>query len=288
MDASSVRLPGTRNLQLHALLWSDDAGSTPLVFVHGFGHDSHVWDASAPLVAPHYRTLAIDLPGHGDSDRDPQQLYDPLSLSESLECALDALNAERVVLVGHSLGGRVSMHFAIRRPERMAGLVLVDSAPQHDPRGSARIRGETESAELVFRSVREYETQLAEHYPATKPAVLAGLARHWLRERDDGMFEPKIDPIFRRAERGGRTQQELDAESDAQREMLWDRLPKVECPTLLIRGSASDILSADVSDRLVEDVLPNGHFVEIPRASHSVMLDNPEAFNQALTDFVLG
>ena len=102
------------------------------------------------------------------------------------------------------------------------------------------------------------------------------------------MFEPKIAPIFRRAERGGRTQQELDAESDAQREMLWDRLPKVECPTLLIRGSASDILSADVSDRLVEDVLPNGHFVEIPRASHSVMLDNPEAFNQALTDFVLG
>lgn len=286
MHASSVRVPGARGLQLHARLFSDEG--TPLVFIHGFGNDSHVWDASAPLVAPHYRTLAIDLPGHGDSDSDAEQLYDPLSLSQSLDQAFEALKIERLVLVGHSLGGRVAMHFAVRHPERLAGLVLVDSAPEHDERGSARIRSETESAVLVFDSVRQYEVLLADLYPATKPAALAELARHWLRERDDGKFEPKLDPIFRRAKRANRSVEELEAQAVEQRALLWDGLPGVKCPTLVIRGSASDVLSADICDRLVEDVLPNGHFAEVPRASHSVMLDNPEGFNQALTDFVLG
>ena len=286
MTPTSTRVAGDRGLQLHLRTWS--AEGTPLVFIHGFGNDSHVWDLTAPLVAPHYRTLAFDLPGHGDSDNDPEQLYDPESLSHSLECGLDALGIERVVLVGHSLGGRVAMHFAVRNPGRMAGLVLVDSAPEHDARGSARIRGEAETAELVFDSVRQYETVLADLYPATRPSVLAELAKHWLRKRDDGRFEPKLDPVFRRAEHPRFSEEEIEERAAEQREALWKGLPRVDCPTLLIRGSASDVLSADISDRLVEEVLPNGQFVEIARASHSVMLDNPEAFNRALTDFVLG
>src|SRR5262252_9040385 len=98
MEPVSLRLPGTHGLTLHALEWSREG--TPLLFLHGFSNDAHVWDWCAPVFAPHYR----------------------------------------VVVVGHSLGGRVAMRFAGLFSERMAGLVIVDSAPELDARGTTRIR----------------------------------------------------------------------------------------------------------------------------------------------------
>jgi pimeloyl-ACP methyl ester carboxylesterase len=69
---------------------------------------------------------------------------------------------------------------------------------------------------------------------------------------------------------------------------LWDALARVPCPTLVVRGAASDVVSADVADRMAEEVLAQGRLVVIPRAGHSVMVDNPEACRDALTAFVLG
>ena len=69
---------------------------------------------------------------------------------------------------------------------------------------------------------------------------------------------------------------------------LWDALAKVSCPTLVVRGAASDVLSADVADRMVEDALPNGRLAVVGRASHSVMTDNPEGFAEAVSNFALG
>ena len=284
--ADSIRLPGAHGLTLHALEWSREG--TPLVFLHGFGNDCHVWDESAPLVAAHYRTLAFDLRGHGDSDCDAEGRYDHQSMALDVEAALEALGIDRLVLVGHSMGGRVAMHFAGSHPERMAGLVIVDSGPDLDKRGTTRIRMESESAELTFDSIREYERLLLELYPAAKPSTMAKLARHWLRERPDGKFEPKLDPSFRRWRAPEQSADELRAYMSGEAERLWKALEIVPCPTLVVRGAASDVLSAETADRMVDDVLANGQLAVIARASHSVMLDNAEGFNEALVSFVLG
>jgi pimeloyl-ACP methyl ester carboxylesterase len=69
---------------------------------------------------------------------------------------------------------------------------------------------------------------------------------------------------------------------------LWDALARVPCPALVLRGAASDVVSADVADRMAEEALAQGRLVVIPRAGHSVMVDNPEACRDALTAFVLG
>ena len=74
----------------------------------------------------------------------------------------------------------------------------------------------------------------------------------------------------------------------AESERLWQALEKTTCPTLVVRGAASDVMSAETAERMVDDVLANGTLEVIARASHSVMLDNPEAWNEALTGFVLG
>jgi pimeloyl-ACP methyl ester carboxylesterase len=69
---------------------------------------------------------------------------------------------------------------------------------------------------------------------------------------------------------------------------LWDALEKITCPTLVVRGAASDVLPADVADRMVEESLPDGRLAVVPRSSHSVMTDNPEGFAAAVNAFVLG
>jgi pimeloyl-ACP methyl ester carboxylesterase len=285
MEPSVQRVPGVEQIDLNLLRWS--GGGVALLFLHGFDNDSHVWDAFAPAVAPYYQTLALDHRGHGDSAWDPECRYDPQTMAQDVEAVLAHLGIQRVVLVGHSLGGRVAMRFAGRNSEKLAGLVLVDVGPELDARGVTRIQLEMQTVEPSFRSVAEFEDVLAQRYPVTDRGTLARLARHWLRQRPDGRYETKTDPAF------GQLHRELSAEETQRRarqdkELLWDALKKVPCPTLVVRGAASDILDPETADRMAEEVLPDGKLETIARAGHSVMLDNPEAFLTSLSGFVLG
>lgn len=285
MEPVPRKLPGADGLTLSALEWSDDGVS--LLFLHGFGNDAHVWDDAAPAVAAHYATRALDLRGHGESDRDPEARYDHASMAADLEAVADALEIRRTVIVAHSLGARVAMHFAGRHPDWMAGFVIVDSGPDLDLRGVSRIRMEARDGPSAFSSPAEFERVLASQYPATPAPTLARLARHWLKQRPDGRFELKVDPALRRRAEGA-DPEALRRASQEESERLWDALARISCPTLLIRGAASDVLDPETADRMVDEVLPDGRLVVIPRAGHSVMLDNPGEFEEALTAFVLG
>ncbi len=271
---------------IHLLEWSDEG--VPLVLVHGFGNEAHIWDDFAPRVAAHYRVIALDQRGHGDSAHDPELRYDYDFLVADLEAVTAALGIERLVLVGHSLGGRVSMLFAGKHPERMAGLVIVDSAPEFDARGTTRIRQEVEQrGDGTFASVAEYARLLAHNFPAGRPDALARMARHELKQRPDGRFERKLDPEFMAGRRP-----ESEAEALArEREMtkrLWEALAKIPCPTLVVRGAASDVMSPEVADKMADEVLQKGALAVVPQAAHSVMTDNPPGFNEAVCGFVLG
>jgi pimeloyl-ACP methyl ester carboxylesterase len=284
MEPISHRVAGADGLSLHVLEWSREG--TPLVLLHGGGNEAHLWDDFAPVVADHYRVLAVDQRGHGDSDWDPQARYEPDSMADDLEQVLAAFGIDRFVLVGFSMGGRAGMIFAGRHPERLAGLVLVDIGPELDARGRARIGSEMmEQRAPVFGSIEEYARLLARNYPAGSPEALLRMATHGLRRRDDGRFELKSDPKLR-SERG-------DPEAGRRREAelaerMWEALAKLPCPTLVVRGAASDILSADVADRMVDEVLQNGRLAVVPRAAHSVATDNPKGFEDAVCAFVLG
>jgi pimeloyl-ACP methyl ester carboxylesterase len=277
---------GADGLAIHVLEWSD--AGTPLVFVHGFGNEAHIWDDLAPVVAPHYRTVAVDLRGHGDSDHDPERRYDYEHHVADLEAVTAALGIERLALVGHSFGGRTSILFAAKHPERMAGLVIVDIGPEHDPRGTTRIRMEVmQRGDGSFADPGEYERVLAHNFPAGSPDALRRMARHELRRRADGRFERKVDPAFM-AGRPGEGEADAEAHERDTAKRLWDALARIPCPTLVVRGAASDILSPEIADRMVDDVLAKGQLAIVPRAAHSVMTDNPAGFAEAVTAFVLG
>jgi pimeloyl-ACP methyl ester carboxylesterase len=286
MKTRSRRLPGGDGLSIHVLEWSESG--TPLVLVHGFGNEAHIWDDFAPLVAPHYRTVAVDLRGHGDSDHDPERRYDYDFHVADLEAVTAALGIERLVLVGHSFGGRTSMLFAAKHPGRMAGLVIVDIGPEHDPRGTTRIRMEVmQRGDGSFATPAEYERVLAHNFPAGSEAALRRMAQHELRQREDGRWVRKADPAFMGG-RAGASEAEAEAGERDTAKRLWDALARIPCPTLVVRGAASDILSPEIADRMVDDVLVKGQLAVVPRSAHSVMTDNPAGFAEAVGAFVLG
>jgi pimeloyl-ACP methyl ester carboxylesterase len=284
-EPQAKQIEGADGLKLNLLEWSREG--VPLLFLHGFGNEAHIWDDYAPRVTDAYRTLALDHRGHGDSDWDPQRRYGHNDMVRDVEAVTEALGIDRLVVVGHSLGGRIATIFAGRNPERLAGLVLVDIGPDVDARGQLRIRQDIEKDRTpAFETVEQYASALSLAYPAAQPQALMRMARHGLREREDGRLELKIDPALRGAVSGADDDAGMAADASTP-EAQWDALAKIPCPTLVVRGAASDILSPDTADKMVDEVLPNGRLAVVGRAGHSVMTDNPEGFAEVLSSFLL-
>jgi len=209
-------------------------------------------------------------------------------MARDVEAVTEALGIDRLVVIGHSLGGRIATIFGGRQPERLAGLVLVDIGPDVDTRGTTRIRQDIESNQTPsFANVEQYATALSLAYPAARPHALMRMARHGLREREDGRLELKIDPALRGvvAERDA-ADSAIQADV-ATPEAQWEALGKITCPTLVVRGAASDILSPETADKMVDEVLANGRLAVVGQAGHSVMTDNPDGFRDAVNEFVL-
>ena len=114
-------------LWLHYQEWGPPSAAGTVVLVHGVGSSSHIWDLSAPLLADRsLRVLALDQRGHGESDQ-PESGYDFTSVVADLAGFMDASGIDAAaVLVGHSWGASVVLHFGVAHPDRAAGVVLVD------------------------------------------------------------------------------------------------------------------------------------------------------------------
>ncbi|MAI79838.1 MAG: hypothetical protein CL917_12910 [Deltaproteobacteria bacterium] len=286
MEPKKIRINGADSITLNVLEWSEEG--VPIILLHGFSNESRIWDDLIPGIAQHYRVLALDQRGHGESDWHPEAAYDYDDFVADLEAMVEGLGIDRFVLIGHSLGGRVAMLYGGRHPEKLAGLVIVDSAPELDARGTTRISLDTAAnPDPTFASVAEYERIMAHAYPAATPASIKRMAIHGVKPTENGRYMLRMDTAFRSAIAGADAEA-IAARQDANEKELWRSLGKILCPTLVVRGAASDVVSADIADRMVEDALKNGQLAVVPQAGHSVMTDNPEHFNIAVENFVLG
>ncbi len=291
MECSERKIQGADGLFLNLVEWSQEG--VPMLLLHGYSNEAHIWDDFIPHVAPHYRVLALDLRGHGDSDWHAEGAYDYENHVDDIEAIVEALGIERLVVIGHSLGGRIAMLYAGRNLEKIAGLVIVDSAPELDHRGTLRISMEAaQNHDPSFGSVAEYEQMLVHLYPSATSASIRRMALHGCHQReDDGRWILKMDTAFRQAVGGGSQgvdSDEIEKRQAHAKESMWEALKKISCPTLVVRGAASDILSAEVADRMADEVLARGELAVVAQAGHSVMTDNPEGFNAAVSKFVLG
>jgi len=123
-----------------------------VLFIHGFTGSSKDWGEILPLIDSNYKTLAIDLIGHGKSDSpDDENYYTQDSLVEQIDFAIRQLNIKKIILAGYSMGGRVALSYAARYPEKVKGLILESASTgiSSEEVRQQRIKYDLELAEFI-------------------------------------------------------------------------------------------------------------------------------------------
>ena len=258
-------------LRLHYLDWGGSA--PPLVMLHGFSGHAHTWDRTAAVLSNQYRVLALDQRGHGDSEWAPR--YGSKPLVTDLLHFLDTLKLNKVVLMGLSMGGNVAYLFAAMYPERVERLVILDIGPEISSIGVDRIARSTAESD-VFASEEEAVARARAANARPTDADLRHRVVHNLRRLPNGTLTFKWD----KALRDGTAIR--DEPTVAERWAAWRA---VRCPTLLVRGDDSDILSPETAQRMLEEN-PNVTLVTVPDCGHSITLERPDGLREAMTPWL--
>lgn len=237
----------------------DVSGDGPTVLLsHGYSADHRMWDGQLAALGVRYRVVTWDMRGHGDSDSpDDPALYSEAHTVADMAAVLDAVGAQRAVIGGLSLGGFMSLAFHLAHPERVAALMLFDTGPGYR-KDEARDQWNAQAERIAGR----YEERGLDALPDSPET---GGAQH------------------RSAEGLARAARGMLAQRDAR---VIDSLPGVAVPTLvLVGGDDEPYLGA--SDYMASKI-PGARKVVVPDAGHAANIDQPEAFNRAVLEFLDG
>jgi pimeloyl-ACP methyl ester carboxylesterase len=243
------------------------AGSPGLVLVHGGAAHAGWWTFLAPFFAEDWHVVALDLSGHGDSGWRPAYTHD-LWAGDIMAVVSACGFPGPPVVVGHSLGGMVTIHTASRFGDQLAGAVIVDSPVRRpDPESEEGARGRAFRAPGTYPTLEEAITHfhLVPQQPCEHPFILDHIARASLHETAAG-WTWKFDP--------GVFAQTLVA--------LREQLASVRCRVALMRGEHSVVVPPDTADYMYELMGRSAPVVSIPEAHHHLILDQPLAFVAAL------
>jgi len=261
-----------RGLRFHYLDWGTE-GKPLFVLLHGGAQTAHSWDDFAPGVRTDYHVYALDQRGHGDSDWVPDGDYSRHTQCEDIAAWVATLKLPPFILAGLSMGGINAITYTARYPEQVRALIIIDVGPEIETRGRENIQNFTRIDEL---DSFEAFIERAHHFnPRRSLENLRQRLSHNLKQLPSGKWTWKFD------------QQRLTAgiRSGIGPEGLWEDVRKIRCPTLIVRGGESDILSPAAAERL-QAAIPNSHLTIVPGAGHSVMGDNPEGFAAAVQEFL--
>lgn len=260
---------------LHYLDWGRE-GQPVMLLAHGLRGHAHSWDDVAAAFCGDYHVLALDQRGRGDSDWAKDGDYTTAAYVADLAGFCEALSLDQFILVGHSMGGRNAMAFAGRHPEKVSRLVIVDVGPTLDSRGSQRIADEIKSVPEEFDAFADALEYMNRQNRFASPEVLRRRVQYATKELPNGKVGWKYDALIREQRRNGTVPPADD---------LWPALPNITCPSLIVRGAETDLLSSETAERMLA-TLPNPALVEIARAGHMVFEDNPGDFIAVVRDFL--
>jgi esterase len=255
---------------LRAWEWAGQPPATLLL--HGIGNYGRYWDFFADAVAGRLRLVAPDARGHGESGK-PAEAYAPDEFVADAVAVLDALAIERALVVGHSMGGTHAIRLAAAHPERVERLVVVDAGPEAMREGAERARRLSLERPERFEYADEALAYLRRTSPGYSEEVYANRMR-WLFKEDAGDF------VWRSS------RDSLASIMSSRGTDLWESLRAVRCRTLLVRGTKSNVLSADIAERMLK-TLRDGRLLELD-AGHNVALDRPKELAEALLAFARG
>ncbi|MGB3455345.1 MAG: alpha/beta hydrolase [Litorimonas sp.] len=269
-------------LALYARLYEGDPDATPLLCMHGLSRNSADFHAMLERL-PGRPAISVDQRGRGNSAYDPQPAnYRPDIYCRDMLHLLDGLGHERVVAVGTSMGGLMTLMMASLRPRLFGAAVINDIGPEIDPAGLARLGGYV-GGQMRFANWAEAVAAVRAQNPDDGPDIFAGFTdadwldftRNLCGPTPDGGVAFRYDPAIADGLGGD--------EPSAAPPDLW---PVFEAsagfPMLVIRGETSDILS-DATARAMVERRPQTGLVTVPRRGHAPTLTEPVAIDAIRT-----
>ena len=263
-------------IRLHCVDWGQE-GLPTLLCLHGYSSHSRIWDRFAVAARRRYRVVGVDQRGHGQSGW-ASDGYARDAFVRDLEGLIQVLGLERVTLVGLSMGGWHALLYASEHPEMVDSVVLVDIAPEVSPRSERRAGDAQEPTPNSFESIEQAFAFARRRNPRPPDDLLLTDVSNSLRQREDGKWVWRPDPAMLRAGFD-------DPTNPVMIRRYWEALESVTCPLLVVRGEESGLVPDDVVARM-KAANPMVSAVNVSGAGHNVPLDCPEAFVEAVGDFL--
>jgi esterase len=256
------------------------ADSNPkIVFLHGVMGTGSNWRRMTTGLKDQYQSLIFDQRGHGKSFKPQDGKYSPTDYANDLRLILDELGWKKIVLVGHSMGGRNALRFASLYPDRLRGLVIVDIGPSGNIDAMGRTLKILDLVPTPFPDRGSAKNFFAEDFPRLvdfhpQKAILGPFLLSNIEEKSDGTADWRFD-------REGI----VASLKTGHLESRWQEVEALTMPTLWIRGEASDDLpEAEFTKILLSN--PKIEGVVVARAGHWVHAEEPEAFFTVLKGFL--
>ncbi len=246
--------------------YNDSGGDKPVVlFSHGFMMDHTMFDQQVAALSEDYRCIAWDERGFGDTKAGGSFTY--WDSANDAIALLDHCGVDKAVLVGMSQGGFLSLRAALAHPERVAGIVLIDSAADADDAETlagyeGMIAALTGDDDAVWEATAEGVAGLI----LGTPELIADWVPKW------------------RARRGS-SELDITAAALLGRDDVSDRMSEIRCPLLVIHGSADQAIVPARSQAVADAVQDSRGVVIVPGAAHAPNMSDPGIVNDALRDF---
>jgi pimeloyl-ACP methyl ester carboxylesterase len=246
----------------------------PVILIHGFNMDIHTWSQNINDLAEQYRVLAIDLWGQGFSTREPLD-YGYALYAEQIRRFMDALDIQKVNLVGHSMGGGTAIYFAVRFPERVNSLVLVDSTGIPNP---LPLR----SKFFTLPGVGEFLMSINNNYFRRK-----NLGDIWFHDRDL-LTEKVFEDLMQFHKVRGTSEVLLKILRKQFFHTLSDEIGQLDLlniPTMVVWGRNDVSIPVGVGQEMHERI-SGSRFEVIENGGHMPNWESPDHFNRAVLGFL--
>jgi pimeloyl-ACP methyl ester carboxylesterase len=253
-------------------------GGTAVILIHGFPTSSFLWRNVAPAITDAGHTAyAIDLFGHGESDRPFDSDFGIASQAEYLDAAMTALRVARGVLVGVDIGGNVALRLAATRPERVEKLVLINTPVFDELPAKDITQLQRNTAKFAVRTTRGI-LGAAPLIEAVLKASVADPEKHMPTKLIARYLAPFVG-------KDGTNHLLTLASSISAEDMEDIEMRDIHVPTLILWGEEDTFVDPKIADKLANE-LPDGRLVKMPGVARLLPEENPDFLSEQLIDFM--
>jgi pimeloyl-ACP methyl ester carboxylesterase len=270
--------PKTIQVNGHTIFYTVKGKGKPLLLIHGYGAGIWVWEKQIEVFSQFYRVYALDLIGHGFSDR-PKIPYTPETYIHFFRDFMDGVGIEKATLVGNSMGGGIAWAMAVLFPERVDRLILINCIP---PDVLRRVKNESFRALVAIKDI-----------PFLLYLGIAGRSKNSIRWAlqesvwDIKLITPEVlNRQYQLSKIKGTTWVLYSTFKHAKEALkLKDQLSLIHQPTLFIWGERDLIFPPQVGETLHQSIT-GSKFLRIEKSGHIPMWETPDDVNQAILDFL--